>query len=531
MSINLNYPGVYIREVDPGVRTISGVATSITAFIGRAPRGLVDEPVTVRSFADYERRFGGLSLDSMMGYSVRHFFLNGGSEALIIRVHNPSAEGATDIATASLAVPGEGEEESEEEDEEVGNPLILMASSPGRWGNNLRAIVDHDTRDSSDTTLFNLRIEELNPNDENDVLQFEELRNLSVAEDSSRNVVDVLENQSSLVRVSTSAPLPETRPDPTDDAVAFANGNDGQDIGDDQIAGDGLASAKRGIWALEDADIFNLLCIPPYTRDEEVGASTWEQAAVYCERRRAMLIVDPPDAWNDASSVTDAAILAHVQSRSANAAVYFPRIRSADPLRENRLHTFAPSGAVAGIIARTDANRGIWKSPAGQDATLAGVSELAVKMTDEEQGPLNQRGVNCLRTFRVAGRVVWGARTLRGADALADQWKYIAVRRLALYIQESLYRGTQWVVFEPNDAPLWSQIRLSLGTFMHDLFRQGAFQGSTPTDAYFVKCDGETTTQSDIDRGIVNIIVGFAPLKPAEFVVIRIQQIAQQSEI
>jgi uncharacterized protein len=120
---------------------------------------------------------------------------------------------------------------------------------------------------------------------------------------------------------------------------------------------------------------------------------------------------------------------------------------------------------------------------------------------------------------------------LRGADALADQWKYIAVRRLALYIQESLYRGTQWVVFEPNDAPLWSQIRLSLGTFMHDLFRQGAFQGSTPTDAYFVKCDGETTTQSDIDRGIVNIIVGFAPLKPAEFVVIRIQQIAQQSEI
>jgi len=151
-----------------------------------------------------------------------------------------------------------------------------------------------------------------------------------------------------------------------------------------------------------------------------------------------------------------------------------------------------------------------------------------VTLTDDENGQLNPLGINCLRSFPAAGRVVWGARTMRGDDQLADDYKYIPVRRLALYIEESLYRGTKWVVFEPNDEPLWAQIRLNVGSFMNNLFRQGAFQGQSPRDAYFVKCDKETTTQNDINLGIVNIIVGFAPLKPAEFVVIQLQQIAGQ---
>jgi phage tail sheath protein FI len=144
---------------------------------------------------------------------------------------------------------------------------------------------------------------------------------------------------------------------------------------------------------------------------------------------------------------------------------------------------------------------------------------------------LNPLGLNCLRKFPIYGHVVWGSRTLKGADAFADEYKYIPVRRTALYIEESLYRGTQWVVFEPNDEPLWASIRLNVGAFMHGLFRQGAFQGSTPKDAYFVKCDKDTTTQNDIDAGIVNILVGFAPLKPAEFVVIQLQQIAGQIQV
>ena len=212
-----------------------------------------------------------------------------------------------------------------------------------------------------------------------------------------------------------------------------------------------------------------------------------------------------------------------------NAALYFPRVLEADPLSQGQEDTFAPCGIIAGIMARTDSQRGVWKAPAGLDASINGILGFDVELKDDDSGTLNPLGINCLRSFPpVGGRVVWGARTLRGADQLADDYKYVPVRRLALFLEESLYRGTQWVVFEPNDEPLWAQIRLNVGAFMHDLFVQGAFQGSTPQKAYFVKCDSESTTQNDINRGVVNIVVGYAPLKPAEFVVIKIQQMAGQ---
>ena len=169
------------------------------------------------------------------------------------------------------------------------------------------------------------------------------------------------------------------------------------------------------------------------------------------------------------------------------------------------------------------------KLPLGPRATLVGAQAMAYKLTDLENGTLNPLGVNCLRVFPVFGAIAWGARTLL-AELPDDQYKYVQFRRMALYIEESLYEGSKWIVFEPNDEPLWAQIRLNVGAFMHSLFRQGAFQGTTPKDAYFVKCDKETTTQDDINLGIVNIIVGFAPLKPAEFVVIKIQQMAGQIE-
>jgi phage tail sheath protein FI len=191
---------------------------------------------------------------------------------------------------------------------------------------------------------------------------------------------------------------------------------------------------------------------------------------------------------------------------------------------------FPPAGAIAGVMARTDTERGVWKAPAGLDAGLSGVLELKAKLTDGENGILNPIAVNCLRTFPAAGHVVWGARTLAGDDMLASEWKYVPVRRTALFLEESLFRGTQWVVFEPNDEQLWSQIRLNVGAFMQSLFRKGAFQGKTPREAYLVKCDAETTTQTDINLGVVNILVGFAPLKPAEFVIVQIQQLAGQIE-
>ena len=211
--------------------------------------------------------------------------------------------------------------------------------------------------------------------------------------------------------------------------------------------------------------------------------------------------------------------------------MYYPHVRAKDPLDDN-MRTFVPSGAVAGIFARTDNTVGVWKAPAGLDTFLTSVSELELTLTDEEIGQLNELGVNCLRKVPPRGIVIWGSRTLVNKDTNSEPfsfWKYIPIRRLALFIEESLYRGTQWVVFEPNDEPLWSKIRVNVGNFMRDLFMKQALHGTKSQEAYFVKCDGETTTQADIDNGIVNIIVGFAPLKPAEFVIIKIQQIAEKN--
>jgi phage tail sheath protein FI len=291
----------------------------------------------------------------------------------------------------------------------------------------------------------------------------------------------------------------------------------------------GFAAAKKGLHALDDADLFNLLVIPPFTAGDEVDPAVVAVAVPYCETRRAVYLAETPPDWTRVADVTGGFTTgfdSEIGTVSRNAALYFPRLLQPNPLMDGRLEEFSPTGAVAGVIARTDAQRGVWKAPAGLDATLAGVPALSVVLSDGDIGQLNPLGVNCLRAMTGVGRVVWGARTMQGADRVASEWKYLPVRRTALFIEESLFRGTQWVVFEPNDEPLWAQIRLNVGTFMNNLFRQGAFQGATPREAYFVKCDSETTTQADIDLGIVNIHVGFAPLKPAEFVVIRLQQLA-----
>ena len=209
---------------------------------------------------------------------------------------------------------------------------------------------------------------------------------------------------------------------------------------------------------------------------------------------------------------------------SDHSAVFYPSIVYSDA---GIKRTIGPSGMIAGLIARIDSNRGVWKAPAGVEADLRNALDLDVNLTDAENGVLNQLGVNCLRVFP-SGFVNWGARTLAGSDDEGSEWKYIPVRRLALFLEESLYRGLKWAVFEPNDEPLWAQIRMNVNAFMMSLFRRGAFQGSTPDQAFFVKCDGETTTQDDRNRGIVNVEVGFAPLKPAEFVIIQIRQMAGQ---
>jgi uncharacterized protein len=540
MPVTLSYPGVYIEEIPSGVRTITGVATSITAFIGRALMGPTDTdpdgPVVINSYGDFERAFGALDPNYPMGYAVRDFYLNGGAQAVIVRLYKTNG---TSPANAAIAIPN----------------LPLQASSEGSWGNNLRARIDLNVSSDVATSfgltqadLFNLTVREMVSGTQETFL------NLTVKE-SPRRVDRVLTASSNFVRVASTLVFPATTiPAASGDALpttppttvwqqdvsstgvataAYAADSAALIPGTDDLIYEGDPDAKTGMYALTKVDLFNLLCIPPDIRIGDTSPGVYQNAMAFCATQGALLIVDAPYLWTTAGGITSSnnAALTNLNLTGVgarNAALFFPRVIESDPARQGQLDTFVPCGIVAGIMARTDSQRGVWKAPAGLDASLNGIQGLSTLLTDADNGMLNPIGVNCLRNFPLAGPVVWGSRTLRGSDLLADDYKYIPVRRLALYIEESLYRGTQWVVFEPNDNPLWAQIRLNVGAFMQDLFRQGAFQGNTPTDAYFVKCDSETTTQNDIDLGIVNIVVGFAPLKPAEFVVIQLQQMAGQ---
>jgi hypothetical protein len=499
--------------------------------------GPVGEPVTIESFTDFERSFGGLNVDAPMSYAVRDFYQNGGNRAVIVRLYKQDGDKAT---KATIRIPGKDQ----------ARPLVLEARTEGAWGNMLRARVDYQVSDAVAQTfglakddLFNLTVRNM-PNGPQ-----ESFINVTIKE-SPRRLDRVLATESTLVEVPDVAnmgfPAAHTDPDPGksvwDDPADPAKATStmvvlgGADEAADSVAltdkadFTGSENNKTGMYALQNVDLFNLLCIPPDTRHGDTPKEVYQEALAFCVKRRAMLIIDAPVGWKDANDITannskKLADLGINDENARNAALYFPRVSAADPLRGSQLDTFVPCGMVAGVIARTDARHGVWKTPAGSDAALSGIVGLAASLTDAENGMLNALGINCLRSFPHTGPVVWGARTLRGADLLADEYKYIPVRRLALFLEESLYRGTQWVVFEPNDEPLWSQVRINVGTFMHDLFRQGAFQGQTPNEAYLVKCDKDTTTQNDINLGIVNIVVGFAPLRPAEFVIINIQQI------
>jgi uncharacterized protein len=647
MPVTVSYPGVYIEEIPSGVRTITGVATSIGAFVDFFPQGPLNTATEVLSFADFERQFGGLDSRSEASYGIQQFFLNGGTQAYVVRTTSTTA-GKSAVGAAIVM-----------EDAAGGTAVLSVTSaSPGSWGNNLRVDIDYATTDP--THLFNLTVTEVavtsgvtsivstevyrnlivdptQPNDAaavvNAASQLIQLAELTTKDRPAQtgtlsgpspnpgspakgDTMDVALNgtkvgttaglpavQSTLsglasalqtliralpglgnatvgvtgsastttwlvVKAGTSNPadyltlsdggtgiatklafaavganvqqyvlgastavqaqaLPKSGAQPgtdgTWDPSADPSGMTGGLIGD--------PNAKTGVYALADVDLFNILCIPATMNLPDTNAAAVSSAATQlCTLRRAMYILDPPQSAADRDTVPaiHTWLDANASLRSRNAALYFPRVDIADPLNGYRLRASASSGTVAGIYAQIDGTRGVWKAPAGTEAALAGVQKLEYKLTDGENGVLNPLAINCLRIFPVYGPVCWGARTLNGADQMADDYKYVPVRRLALYIEESLFRGTQWIVFEPNDEPLWAQIRLNVGSFMQTLFRQGAFQGQTPQDAYFVKCDKDTTTQNDINLGVVNIIVGFAPLKPAEFVVIQIQQIAGQ---
>jgi len=529
----LTYPGVYVEELSSGVHTITGVATSIAAFVGYAAQGPTNKAVLVSSSTEFANIYGGLSnnlgIPNYLGYAVNQFFANGGSQAYIVRVVWDGT--ITTAVTPAPAVCATAQAT-------VGGSLALFASSPGQWANgtSTSGIYVAVILQPSPATGFTIQVLDSSAN------VLENFVNLSVDPTNPEYVVTAINNDSNYITFIDPAhpsAVIATPTKPTATAAtgtALAGGADGEVLipggnGDFELAigSNPTATNAFGVHLLDRVDIFNLLCVPG-----ETDVPTIQNLQAYCAAKRAFYIVDCPQTATTALLNSDGPFGSPVPttgltgSGSANSAYYYPWVLAPDPLMSNRPALFPPCGFVAGIYAATDASRGVWKAPAGINASLTGVLGLQYNLTDGESGELNPQAVNCLRDFKTYGTVVWGSRTLQGNDNTGSQWKYIPIRRLALFLESSLYDGTQWVVFEPNDETLWGQIRLNVGSFMQGLFLQGAFQGTSPQQAYFVKCDSENNPQSSIDQGIVNILVGFAPLFPAEFVVIQIQQMAGQ---
>ena len=647
MPVQTTYPGVYVQEAPSGVHTIVGVSTSVTAFVGAASQGPVDEPIRVFSFADYERTFGPpLDEERPLGHVVSQFFANGGSQAIVVRA------AAGDALAATLTLKDDGATDA----------LVLTASGRGAWANRsggigMEVVIARDNI-SNPNDLFRMTITywTVDPRTNQPVKGAEETYlNLSMSPSHPRYVLDALASSQLVVaslpsvalvpgpagsstaaaaiptnvtigptnntlqvsvnfgpsvtvelfpaltaptsksraavltemtnalgtaglagEVAATYPTPgkmqlTAKPPVTMDSSvvvtpgasndiskllglglvwggqevsasaprrpavvaastpqgAFAGGSDGSPVGVDDIVPTG---GSTGIFALNQLEFprFNILCLPGVTATDEVEIG---EALSYCAGERAFLVVDSPTAAY-ASLPPSLGLAAY----GAHGALYYPRLQTTEPVPGGTKTLNVPaSGAVAGVMARTDAARGVWKAPAGLQAGIVGITGVVSPagqppVDDNLSGLLNPAGVNVIRTFPAAGTVIWGARTLNGDDSLSSEFKYIPVRRLTDYIASSLYLGTQFAVFEPNDPILWGQLRLAVGTFMRGLFRQGAFQQSEArkeSDSFFVICDSTVNPQSEIDLGRVNVVVGFAPLKPAEFVVITITQISQ----
>ena len=397
--------------------------------------------------------------------------------------------------------------------------LTVEAINEGEWGDNLEVTL------TVNGTIFDLAVREL-------VVQNGVARQLNgesystiTLDDSApanKKALEMVNHNSNLVRLSQLGPkIDGAYPDEVKGKF-LDNGDNG-----------GLANADQlitSMYALDGIEpaLFNLLCLPAAGNYDDAQASVAiSQAHAYCAKKRAFLIVDIPA---KVKTVGDMQAWAggYTNAKAYNMAVYFPRLVIPDPLNEYRPRNVGPSGTIAGIYSRIDTSRGVWKAPAGVEAVIQG-AEVAVRLNDDLNGLLNPLGLNVLRSFPIYGQIVWGARTLAGADALSSEYKYINVRRLMNYIEESIFRSMKWAVFEPNNESLWSKIRLQINGFLSSLYAQGAFQGSKPASAYFVRCDGTTTTPLDIDLGIVNVFVGIAPAKPAEFIILNFQQIAGQS--
>lgn len=543
----LLHPGVYTLEVSSGVRPIEGVSTSTAAFIGVADKGPIPGsvlptgrpalPVMVTSLTDYTRQFGGFRRDSFLTYAVRAFYENGGRRLYIVRVAPADIARARNVLPSPPASP-------------PGSTLPITAANEGEWGNNIWISSDNSSDGEANNFKLVVMYGKTSAEAASNIVETYDnvtFRSSVAADPIPPNYVRTLVNsRSEYIAMTADINIRPVNAVPTQ----LSGGRDGTTSTVDFI---GVAAASStvtgtGLRALDKLTDVNLIAIPGRGNVQTVNAGM-----AYCKNQRVLqdcffigdvgLVSDVNSARLDGAQPDDVIRVSGSGSAREYAvtgqsgtpldkaagdygAIYYPWVRAADPIGSGRnpLILLPPSGFAAGIYARTDNSRGVFKAPAGTEAGVSGALAVATIVSDTEQDQLNPVMVNVIRTVPGSGIVVWGARTI-GSDA---EWRYIPVRRMAIFLRTSIYFGIQWAVFEPNDEPLWASLRLNIRAFMLVQFRAGAFQGGKPDDAFFVKCDATTTTQQDIDNGVVNILVGFAPLKPAEFVVLKLSQKVNQ---
>jgi phage tail sheath protein FI len=552
-------PGVYIEEVEMGGKPIEGVSTSTAGFIGETDRGPT-MPRLITGLEQFLRLYGGFLPDSYLPYAVEGFFSNGGKRCFVCRIVGKNSSPAT------LEIPAHGDKsmvsssreepvkekpkkpskpaagESLDEIKPVvespqGNPgenpgkaFSIKTIGPGVWGNRVAIKIGQASLSALNPKLFKLVViywkaappepvvDPTDPDKQRDSNRrepslIEVYDNLSPETSSSDYYEKRINNISSLIEINK---ISDAVSPATGGLIFLKGGSDGAqaDLSDYKGKSGANPGERTGLSAFTEVDEISIVCIP----NENNFKGLTDEIVKHCELMKDRFAV--LQAKQSAGLVSE--LMPPTDSKYA--AFYYPWIKVMDPLT-NSSKLIPPGGHIVGVYARSDTERGVHKAPANE--IVRGAVGLQFLLTKGEQDILNPRGVNCIKAFRGRGIRVWGARTI-SSDPI---WKYVNVRRLFLYIEESIEEGTQWVVFEPNDQRLWARVKQTVADFLTRVWKDGALMGTTPDEAFFVKCDETTMTPDDIDNGRLIILIGIAPVKPAEFVIFRIAQWRSGSEI
>ncbi len=501
MPDNYRRPGVYIQEQsypDP----LEGVETTITAFPGRFTKGPVGKAVSVSSFAEFEDLFGDGGSDDKNARSIWLYFENGGRKALIYRLF----KGDTTASTTGFRIPTpEGS-------------LLLSAKYPGIWGNNLTLEIQPHPEDSNH---FRLTVQEQRTDVPGPLKTREIYERLSLDPASRDHLHKHLES-SNFLRVTNSPP---EAAQPAAGTYGYdSSGDNGEPINEIEILRD------NGLIDMDEAPFFNLLCLPDPEHGKGFSVPLLQQVAHFCRLQKAVCILGPHPVWTTPLSVkTQVENLQNELSSDERQSIaqYYPDLIIPDPSDSRKNIRLSPVGAVAGVIARTTIERGVWKAPAGSGAGIEGCRGLAADLPDADAEQLNAIGVNSLKVIPGRGAVIWGGRTLDGSNRYSSEGKYLSIKRLMNFIRQSVEAGTGWTAFEPNSAETWNALRQQTDHFLDSLFRNGAFAGSTPHKSYYVRCGTDTMSEADQEQGLIRLEIGVAPIRPSEFIILVAELSAQ----